>query len=388
LIRQKSRVVAVEEGSESGADAAERDDNSCTHMVVMLNEHTFSDGEETANMVRDGLNAGINILLVHEQDESRCARPFSHFFETTPAYLIEHPYKLFHKSIAVPWYGDPELRAVSECHVMRNMKAKFATKLEIATTKIKQAATNEAREVAERAQSTFEGIARARRTSVGWAAARKSSLFLGRQSSSSNSFAEGDAPATAGARFSCVVKAARGMSAASAAAGAPGRLTMPSMSFGKSRSSFGEEASISEDESAPSARRSRWSMLRERSKNVPERDAAAGEARSRARTTENPAPAAPTGARIRNLVSAARCTPARASSASLLARRTLPPRFSSADEGSPAPGRLSRWSVLRDRSKTVPERDATASPVRLRAAQSRDILLETAPRRKQSVEHL
>ena len=72
-------MLALEEGE----TAADTDDNSCTHMVVMLNERTFSDGDATANMVRDALRAGINVLLVHEQEESRGARPFSHFFETT-----------------------------------------------------------------------------------------------------------------------------------------------------------------------------------------------------------------------------------------------------------------------------------------------------------------
>jgi len=79
---------------------------SATHMLLYLNTDTFLgvDGQTLANDVRLAWAAGVEVVLVHENDEHLCGCPFSRFFETTPQELVQDG---LYKRLAVPFQPSP-----------------------------------------------------------------------------------------------------------------------------------------------------------------------------------------------------------------------------------------------------------------------------------------
>jgi hypothetical protein len=65
-------------------------------------------------------DAGIDIMLVHEQDSERGWCKFSQFFEQTPQILVDPPYQLYNE-MAIPLHTRSEYRIVSLRKIITKM---------------------------------------------------------------------------------------------------------------------------------------------------------------------------------------------------------------------------------------------------------------------------
>ncbi|KAL1507993.1 hypothetical protein AB1Y20_007595 [Prymnesium parvum] len=80
--------------------------SEANRVLLYLNTDTFLgvDGQTLANDVRLAWAAGVEVVLVHENDEHLCGCPFSRFFETTPQELVQDG---LYKRLAVPFQPSP-----------------------------------------------------------------------------------------------------------------------------------------------------------------------------------------------------------------------------------------------------------------------------------------
>ena len=94
-----------------------------THMLLYLSGSVFSDGsDQTAQLVRDALDADVAMVLVQELDPGRGACAFRRYFELSPPDLVKKR-RLF-DTVAVPLYPGDAHRAVSILNIAQNMGAK------------------------------------------------------------------------------------------------------------------------------------------------------------------------------------------------------------------------------------------------------------------------
>ena len=69
-------------------DATNLEPGTATHMLLYLNEETYTDNGETAEMVRNAQDGGVKIVMVQERDAAKMGVEFGHFFNSTPEDLV------------------------------------------------------------------------------------------------------------------------------------------------------------------------------------------------------------------------------------------------------------------------------------------------------------
>ena len=92
-----------------------------THFLLYLNRLTFTEqeGEALADEVRMARQAGIRILMLHENDKASGGCEFGRFFEVTPKDLISDG---LYSALALAFYPKP-FRSVSVCLAARALGA-------------------------------------------------------------------------------------------------------------------------------------------------------------------------------------------------------------------------------------------------------------------------
>jgi hypothetical protein len=99
--------------SEGVADSTTSMDRPCGKQVffLYLNQEVFEHNvEELTGMLKRAIDEKIEIILLHELDPERKGCEFDNFFHQTPMELLEEPYKIYSRSIAVPLYGYKDYR--------------------------------------------------------------------------------------------------------------------------------------------------------------------------------------------------------------------------------------------------------------------------------------
>jgi hypothetical protein len=101
---------------------------TATIFLLYLNEYTFEGNEQNQCGLTTTIQSciddpNISIVLVHEQDPSKGGCKFDVFFEMAPEELINPPYELFNKCIAIPLYSRKEYRDVSLRKILCTMGA-------------------------------------------------------------------------------------------------------------------------------------------------------------------------------------------------------------------------------------------------------------------------
>jgi hypothetical protein len=92
-----------------------------TILLLYLNKNTFlHQRDNLTQTIMTAKDAGITIVLVHEQDSERDWCDFSHFFEQTPQILVDPPYELYGE-MAIPLYTRNEYRIVSLRKIITRM---------------------------------------------------------------------------------------------------------------------------------------------------------------------------------------------------------------------------------------------------------------------------
>jgi hypothetical protein len=80
-------------------------------MILYLNQNIFEHNtDELMGMLKRVIDKDIEIILLHELDPERKGCKFDQFFHQTPMELLEEPYRIYSRSIAVPLYGYDDYR--------------------------------------------------------------------------------------------------------------------------------------------------------------------------------------------------------------------------------------------------------------------------------------
>jgi hypothetical protein len=98
-------------------------------MILYLNQEIFEDNtDELKGMLKRVIDKDIDIILLHELDPERKGCKFDHFFHQTPMELLEEPYKIYSRSIAVPLYGYDDYRELGLKRLLCKLGAKEVPK--------------------------------------------------------------------------------------------------------------------------------------------------------------------------------------------------------------------------------------------------------------------
>ena len=83
-------------------------------MFLYLNQEVFEHDVEglLTGMLKRAIDQGIEIILLHELDPERKGCEFDNFFHQTPMELLEEPYKIYSRGIAVPLHGYEDYREI------------------------------------------------------------------------------------------------------------------------------------------------------------------------------------------------------------------------------------------------------------------------------------
>jgi hypothetical protein len=101
-------------------------------MILYLNKDTFeNDAEELTDVLKHAIDEGIKIILLHELDPAREGCDFDYFFHQTPTELLEEPYNIFSRSIAVPLHGYDDYRELGLKRVLCKLGAEEVSEASI-----------------------------------------------------------------------------------------------------------------------------------------------------------------------------------------------------------------------------------------------------------------
>ena len=102
-------VGAASAASAKPTSGAPKCPDGATHFLLLLSAKTFvgADGEQLAMEVRAAREAGVPLLMIHQNDAECDGCEFSHFFDVTPKDLILAG---LYRPLAVPWYPEPHLK--------------------------------------------------------------------------------------------------------------------------------------------------------------------------------------------------------------------------------------------------------------------------------------
>jgi hypothetical protein len=83
-------------------------------MFLYLNQEVFEHDAEglLTGMLKRAIDQGIEIILLHELDLERKGCEFDNFFHQTPMELLEEPYNIYSRGIAVPLHGYEDYREI------------------------------------------------------------------------------------------------------------------------------------------------------------------------------------------------------------------------------------------------------------------------------------
>jgi len=80
-------------------------------MILYLNQKIFEHNTDgLTGMLKCAIDKNLEIILLHELDPERKGCEFDQFFHQTPMELLEEPYKIYSRSIAVPLHGYDDYR--------------------------------------------------------------------------------------------------------------------------------------------------------------------------------------------------------------------------------------------------------------------------------------
>lgn len=97
--------------------------------VFYLNEEICQeDAEELTILLKRAIDLNIEIILLHELDPQRGGCEFGLFFQITPRELIDDPYKIYGRSIAIPLHGHVDYREPGLNRFVRLLGAKEVKK--------------------------------------------------------------------------------------------------------------------------------------------------------------------------------------------------------------------------------------------------------------------
>jgi hypothetical protein len=94
-------------------------------MILYLNQEVFEHDSEglLTDMLKRAIDTNIEIILLHELDPKRKGCKFDNFFHQTPIELLEEPYKIYSRSIAVPLHGFEDYRELGLKRVLCKLGA-------------------------------------------------------------------------------------------------------------------------------------------------------------------------------------------------------------------------------------------------------------------------
>ena len=127
-----SELINIGNASKHDLQRATEEEPIKSYLFFYLNKNTFHESKKAkvAQVVKACLDdPNIDIVLIHEMDESNCASTnFNFFFKEAPMELISgDPYDLF-KEIAIPLHSEKEFRIVALRQVARKMGASVGKK--------------------------------------------------------------------------------------------------------------------------------------------------------------------------------------------------------------------------------------------------------------------
>ena len=82
-------------------------------LILYLNKEIFGDedeSEELTILLKRAIELNIEIILLHERDLQLGGCEFDDFFETTPRVLLDEPYNIYSRTVAVPLHSDSDYR--------------------------------------------------------------------------------------------------------------------------------------------------------------------------------------------------------------------------------------------------------------------------------------
>jgi hypothetical protein len=98
-------------------------------MILYLNQKIFEHNtDDLTGMLKRVIDQGIEIILLHELDPERKGCKFDQFFHQTPMELLEEPYKIYSRSIAVPLHGYDDYRELGLKRLLCKLGAEEASK--------------------------------------------------------------------------------------------------------------------------------------------------------------------------------------------------------------------------------------------------------------------
>ncbi len=97
-------------------------DKERSALLLYLNQDAFFDEDDTVqDIIKTAMDMEIEVILVHEKDYSRGGCPFNQYFKQTPQELIDPPYELFNRRLAISLYSIEEYRCVSLYKIVKRL---------------------------------------------------------------------------------------------------------------------------------------------------------------------------------------------------------------------------------------------------------------------------
>ena len=109
MLQEETRLASAVEGAELTITRQPEEWQHASFFLLYLNEHTFDSGPEKERLYEElgrALEAGMKMLLIHEQREEHGAVPFDHFvgrYSTVTPHRLRH-LGIYHE-LAVPLYS-------------------------------------------------------------------------------------------------------------------------------------------------------------------------------------------------------------------------------------------------------------------------------------------
>ena len=94
-------------------------------LLLYLNQGLFEhNGDELTSILKYAMDQGVPIIMIHERDPKRNGCDFDLFFHETPMELVlEEPYQIYNRSIAIPLYSRDEYRELGLKRVLCKLGA-------------------------------------------------------------------------------------------------------------------------------------------------------------------------------------------------------------------------------------------------------------------------
>ena len=181
-IQRKSRRFSMAAASATSSSTALAGSSAqATHFLLYLNQRTYMgpEGEAFATQVQDAQKAGMQIVMIHENDPVRKGCDFATFFQTTPPDLIAAG---LYKALAIAFVSGEGHRMVSRALLAKALGAKGSKR---GMQDVLEAAEAEASDAAQNAVGAAGAVGEWVSGGIGGALRTTSPAALRRQLSSS-----------------------------------------------------------------------------------------------------------------------------------------------------------------------------------------------------------